>query len=138
MASENSTQTKTYLDHEVELAYENIRHCQNMMRIGGDCVQDISNLLNSMPTEFLTAEDKTEIKDIFENLQKIKKEIGDNVEKSVGSRGQVGFKSPHNREIIKNNKYRPERDMSYKRVIQIVINRIHIERGKTTGSFNMV
>lgn len=131
---DNSTQIKSYLDHEVELAYENIRHCQNSMRIGRDCIQDLLNLIQCIPKDVLR-EDGENIKKIFENLEKERIRIFEHTN-IVPPKGKC-FISKANINETRYRVYIPIRDIAYKEVMQIVINRIHISRGKTTGSFNM-
>lgn len=131
---ENSTQIKSYLDHEVELAYENIRHCQDMMRKGGDCIQDLSNLIQCIPKDVLK-EDHENIKNIIENLEKERIRIFEHTN-VIPPKGRNFISKDH---IIeeKFKVYVPIRDLAYKEILQIVVNRIHISRGKTSGSFNM-
>lgn len=125
---------KTYLDHEVELAYENIRHCQDKMRLNLDCMQDLLNLIQCIPKDVLK-EDYEKIENIFINLNKDRTRIY-KYTNIVPPKGR-DFISQRNIDETRQKLYIPIRDLAYKEIIQIVINRIHISRSTTTGSFNL-
>lgn len=128
---ETTAVAKTYLDHEVELAYENIRAVQTAMRLGRDPTQDVTNLIMVIPSDIL-GEDKKNIAQLFKELLILFETVNN---KKIP---ESNFKwSKRHITQWRNSNYNQERDMKYKQILNIIVNRIHDYRGKSAGSINM-
>jgi hypothetical protein len=115
----------------VQLAFENIRYCQNQMRAGFDIEQDIVNLVRGIPDEIIS-KDKEDIQKLINNLVS---------EKNIIYNLPLPERTyPWSRRHISEWRHKqivPKRDATYSQIINIVINRLHstyIDSEKKMGS----
>lgn len=111
---------KNYTENPiVQLAFENIRYCQNQMRAGFDIEQDIVNLVRGIPDEIIS-EDKEDIKKLIDRLV---------IEKNRIYNLQLPPSNyPWSRRHISEWRHKqivPKRDSTYSKILNIVINRLH-------------
>ena len=103
----------------VQLAFENIRYCQNQMRAKFDIEQDIVNLINGIPEEII-AQDQESIKKLINELIKEKIEVCNMpLPHSTFKWSRRHISEWRHKQIV------PKRDLKYSQILNIVINRLN-------------